>query len=166
MLFTPSSVTPKRCKNIDFISSQPRIDTRVHTRAFVNKLIKKMSTFKKGNIEISDTDLIVHGYYFCFGSCSTKRVKLSDIESVKEMQTTLCNSKTCGQACSSTWWHCDPTNGCLRECRSMKGLILEGKNFSVGLTLSNDDDFEAVKKLLSGNKAAIATFDSLAGEGK
>ena len=48
----------------------------------------------------------------------------------------------------------------------MKGLILEGKNFSVGLTLSNDDDFEAVKKLLSGNKAAIATFDSVAGEGK
>ena len=110
---------------------------------------KNKMSFSKGNIEINETELIVSGYYFCFGSCSVKRVKLDEVESVEEIITNACNSKTCGQACTPTWWHCDPHNGCLRECKNMRGLVVKGKNFSVGLTLANDNDYEEVKKLVS-----------------
>ena len=66
--------------------------------AFANcneyKVLKRKATncdmsFRSGNIEITDTELIVYGYYFCFGSCSAKRVSLSDIRTVREIETTL-----------------------------------------------------------------------------
>ena len=125
--------------------------------AFANcneyKVLKRKATsdmsFRSGNIEITDTELIVYGYYFCFGSCSAKRISLSDIRAVKEIETHTYNSKTCGAACTTTWWHCDPTNGCFREFKNMKGLVVEGESFSIGLTLAAHSDYEHVKQLLS-----------------
>ena len=102
--------------------------------------------FRTGNVELTETELIVYGYYCCFGSCSAKRVKLKDIETVEEIRTTALNSKTCGQACTTTWWHCDPTNGCCRECKNMRGLVVGGKSFSMGITFADDRDYERVKQ--------------------
>ena len=67
------------------------------------KVLKRKATtcdmsFRSGNIEITNTELIVYGCYFCFGSRSAKRVSLSDIRTVKEIETNGYNSKTCGAA--------------------------------------------------------------------
>ena len=111
--------------------------------------------FRSGNVELTETELIVHGYYFCFGSCSAKRVNLSDIETVEEIRTTGLNSKTCGAACTKTWWHCDPTNGCCREFKNMRGLVVGGKSFSIGLTFANDSDYELAKQSIPLSKHMV-----------
>ncbi|KNC86811.1 hypothetical protein SARC_01043 [Sphaeroforma arctica JP610] len=64
-----------------------------------------LSVWEKGNVKITENDLILKVYYFPIGTA--RRIKLSDIKEVTELQTSPCDgaSKTWGMTLSPVWWH-------------------------------------------------------------